>query len=51
MKRVILFVVIAVAMVSCSKKDVYKDISATGVDYPTCPNGQPTYTATTVVQP
>jgi hypothetical protein len=36
MKRLLL--IACVAIVSCSKKDNYKDISAVGIDYPTCPN-------------
>jgi hypothetical protein len=36
MKKLLLIACVAIA--SCSKKDNYKDISAVGIDYPTCPN-------------
>jgi hypothetical protein len=36
-----LLIIACVAISSCSKKDNYKDISSTGIDYPTCPNNVP----------
>jgi hypothetical protein len=38
MKKIALLTLITIILISCSKKDVYKDISAVGIDYPTCPN-------------
>ena len=53
MKKVLFFSITAVLIScsSCSKKENYKDISSTGIDYPTCPNGQPTTSPRYVIIP